>query len=245
MPVIGVQLLQLVGESVGVSGGETIGGRSYTTPHLPEVWGSRSSPLRDEAANRVKHVQCPAAFLDADFFQRFDALELRAHFLRRNDDHTLAPRLSGARAGERGFDTRRLTAALSPVGDGGEGDVVTTAMRASAGMRFKSKLQPTQPARRAVDDNGFPSSSRKTGLRRDEPLDDGGGREGEAGDEQEVFHPPRRQIIVQEKEADACHYFSLQIQACLNANSGVSLILLCLNILRSSALPATGSATFP
>ena len=33
--------------------------------------------------------------------------------------------------------------------------VVTTGMRASTGMRFRAKLQPTQPARRAVDESGF------------------------------------------------------------------------------------------
>jgi len=32
---------------------------------------------------------------------------------------------------------------------------VTTAIRASAGMRFKAKLQPIQPARRAVMESGF------------------------------------------------------------------------------------------
>jgi hypothetical protein len=44
--------------------------------------------------------------------------------------------------------------------DGGEGDkmVVTTLMRASAGTRFKAMLQPTQPARRAVGESGFPPS---------------------------------------------------------------------------------------
>jgi hypothetical protein len=33
--------------------------------------------------------------------------------------------------------------------------VVTSQMRASTGMRFKAKLQPIQPARRAVTDSGF------------------------------------------------------------------------------------------
>jgi hypothetical protein len=44
--------------------------------------------------------------------------------------------------------------------------VVTTAIQASTGMRFRAtcpvffygELQPTQPARRAVDEIGFPSS---------------------------------------------------------------------------------------
>jgi hypothetical protein len=36
--------------------------------------------------------------------------------------------------------------------------VVTTLMRASAGTRFKAMLQPTQPARRAVGESGFPPS---------------------------------------------------------------------------------------
>jgi len=31
---------------------------------------------------------------------------------------------------------------------------VTTGIRASVGIRFRAKLQPTQPARRAVGDNG-------------------------------------------------------------------------------------------
>ena len=36
----------------------------------------------------------------------------------------------------------------------GDAIVRTTAIRASAGTRDKSKLQPTQPARRAVDESG-------------------------------------------------------------------------------------------
>jgi hypothetical protein len=47
-----------------------------------------------------------------------------------------SPRPSGERVRERGFESRHLFPALSPVSDGGEGDriVVTTAIRASAGM---------------------------------------------------------------------------------------------------------------
>jgi hypothetical protein len=33
--------------------------------------------------------------------------------------------------------------------------VVTTAIRASTGMRFRAKLQPTHPALRAVDERGL------------------------------------------------------------------------------------------
>jgi len=45
-----------------------------------------SSPTFHEAADGVEHVQRPAALGDGNFFQRLDALEFFAHFLRRNDD---------------------------------------------------------------------------------------------------------------------------------------------------------------
>ena len=41
-----------------------------------------------------------------------------------------------------------------------------------------------------------PAGPARRGRQRLSP-DDAGRREGEAGEEQEVFHPPRRQIIVQ------------------------------------------------
>ena len=47
-----------------------------------------------EAADGVQHVQRPAAFFDADFFQRFHPLEFFADFLRRNDDGSSRPVLS-------------------------------------------------------------------------------------------------------------------------------------------------------
>jgi hypothetical protein len=93
-----VKLFQLALEGVNVRGGEFVGGR----PQGP---------------NSVQHIQRPAAFLGFDFAERFDFAELRPHFFGGNDYNSLAPRLSGERAGERGFDVRLLTPTLSSFGE--------------------------------------------------------------------------------------------------------------------------------
>lgn len=58
MPVVRMQLLQLVGKGIGVVVGEF---------------------LFAESPHRRQHIQRPAALLGADLLERFDALELSAH----------------------------------------------------------------------------------------------------------------------------------------------------------------------
>ena len=65
VPVVGMQLLQLPGKGVGIRVGEF---------------------FFAETSDAIEHVQCPAAFLDGKIFERFNLLELRADFGRRNDD---------------------------------------------------------------------------------------------------------------------------------------------------------------
>jgi hypothetical protein len=68
-----------------------------------------------------------------------------------------SPRNAGRGSGRGDLIRATSPRPLSPVGDGGEGDilVVTTAIRASTGIRFNAILQPTQPARRAVAARGL------------------------------------------------------------------------------------------
>jgi hypothetical protein len=91
-----MELFQFAGEGVGVCRCETIGGRSSTTPHLPKVWVSQSSTLRDKSSNNIQHVPRPAALGDGNIFQRFDALEFFPDLFRRDDDRV---RSAGVRAG--------------------------------------------------------------------------------------------------------------------------------------------------
>ena len=68
--------------------------RAFAFSQIPFVVSQTTQVGFAETADGVQHVQRPAAFFDADFFQRFHPLEFFADFLRRNDDGSSRPVLS-------------------------------------------------------------------------------------------------------------------------------------------------------
>ena len=83
-----MEFFQLAGEGINVGGREFIcrRRRKESLIRWRLVTGLRAdatprqapSPTFHQSAHDVQHVRCPAAFLDADFFQRFDSTQLFA-----------------------------------------------------------------------------------------------------------------------------------------------------------------------
>jgi hypothetical protein len=133
--------------------------------------------LRD-APNDVQNVQRPAALLYGNLRQRFDALEFFPHFLRRNDD-----------------GSSRRESALT---------FLTFSRKNWSGLTSAATSDNYRDSRLSRDAirgeiTADPAGTACRGRER-RALDDGGWREGEAGDEQGVFNPPRGELVLHEIE---------------------------------------------
>ena len=165
--IVGVKLFQFAGEGVNVRGGEGVGrDASLRRPRTARA----SRPYLAKPPHNVQHVQGPTALGDGNFFQRFDALEFFADFGGRNDDGS----------------SRRESALTYPVFSGWSG--LTSA--ATGDDEWNPRLNRNAIQGKIATNPAVTAGGGGEWL----ALDDGGGREGEMWNEQEIFNPPCGEI---------------------------------------------------